>query len=414
MCTSTPEEVAYMKKVPYASAVGSIMYAVRCTRPDVAFAQNLVSRYQQNPGKLHWVAVKHILKYLRNTRDMFLVYRGNPDDNEASMPYNFDELLQSITYIVEDQAPKKIEVAQEQERYDSEIEAIHQKLMACKTRVHVTEITLVHVGNGLLLEFKNYAERILLAVAQKPNGRRNWIVSDQDPSLLEFAWLKLLEGNKSMIFGDAEPVVSHCVHLLFSRDEIYFIVLDSKGSSSIYGPRSTAQELASEEVEASVEKNNVDEEHEMLENDWDLLLESMLNEMVNVYNTIFVLDGLMCSSLESKLIPEHVLRLCLEHDRTSIASHLPKNAYNFYKISYARDPEDNGISKDTYFSCKSPNRYQIFPVHVNLDLLKFNIRTNYPDIVFFIVFMCTKLQVFLALRVKICKEDVKIISSIVI
>ncbi|GJX46850.1 hypothetical protein Tco_0272040 [Tanacetum coccineum] len=36
----------------------SIMYAVRCTMPDVAFAQNLVSRYQQNPGKLHWVAVK--------------------------------------------------------------------------------------------------------------------------------------------------------------------------------------------------------------------------------------------------------------------------------------------------------------------------------------------------------------------
>nr|GFA94343.1 hypothetical protein [Tanacetum cinerariifolium] len=55
------------------------MYVVRCTRPYVAFAQNLVSRYQQNPGKLHWVAVKHILKYLRNTRDMFLVYGGKPD-----------------------------------------------------------------------------------------------------------------------------------------------------------------------------------------------------------------------------------------------------------------------------------------------------------------------------------------------
>ncbi|GJW66591.1 retrotransposon protein, putative, ty1-copia subclass, partial [Tanacetum coccineum] len=79
MCASTPKEVAYMKKVPYASAVGSIMYVVRCTRPDVAFAQNLVSRYQQNPGKLYWVAVKHILKYLRNTRDMFLVYGGKPD-----------------------------------------------------------------------------------------------------------------------------------------------------------------------------------------------------------------------------------------------------------------------------------------------------------------------------------------------
>ncbi|GJT04238.1 hypothetical protein Tco_0838700 [Tanacetum coccineum] len=57
---------------------GSIMYAVRCTRPDVAFAQNLTSRFQQNPGELHWTTVKNILKYLRNTKDMFLVYGGNP------------------------------------------------------------------------------------------------------------------------------------------------------------------------------------------------------------------------------------------------------------------------------------------------------------------------------------------------
>ncbi|GJS40536.1 retrotransposon protein, putative, ty1-copia subclass [Tanacetum coccineum] len=74
----TPKEVNRMKNVPYASAVGSIMYAVRCTRPDVAFAQNLTSRFQQNPSELHWTAVKNILKYLRNTKDMFLVYGGNP------------------------------------------------------------------------------------------------------------------------------------------------------------------------------------------------------------------------------------------------------------------------------------------------------------------------------------------------
>ncbi|GJY55807.1 retrotransposon protein, putative, ty1-copia subclass [Tanacetum coccineum] len=83
MYASSDEEKAYMKKVPYASAMGSIMYAVRCTRPDVAFAQTLVSRYQQNPRKLHWVAVKHILKYLRNMKDMFLVYEGNPDPGNA-------------------------------------------------------------------------------------------------------------------------------------------------------------------------------------------------------------------------------------------------------------------------------------------------------------------------------------------
>ncbi|GJX33868.1 retrotransposon protein, putative, ty1-copia subclass [Tanacetum coccineum] len=76
---STPEEVKRMQNVSYASAVGSIMYAVRCTRPDVAFEQNITSRFQQNPNEPHWTAVKNILKYLRNTKDMFLVYGGNPD-----------------------------------------------------------------------------------------------------------------------------------------------------------------------------------------------------------------------------------------------------------------------------------------------------------------------------------------------
>ncbi|GJU05934.1 retrotransposon protein, putative, ty1-copia subclass [Tanacetum coccineum] len=42
---STPEEVKRMQNVPYASVVGSIMYAVRCTRPDVAFAQNIISQF---------------------------------------------------------------------------------------------------------------------------------------------------------------------------------------------------------------------------------------------------------------------------------------------------------------------------------------------------------------------------------
>ncbi|GKD95311.1 retrotransposon protein, putative, ty1-copia subclass [Tanacetum coccineum] len=70
---STPAELKRMQNVPYASVVG-FMYAVRCTRPDVAFAQNITSRFQQNPSDLHWTTVKNILKYLKNTKDMFLVY----------------------------------------------------------------------------------------------------------------------------------------------------------------------------------------------------------------------------------------------------------------------------------------------------------------------------------------------------
>ncbi|GJW14011.1 retrotransposon protein, putative, ty1-copia subclass [Tanacetum coccineum] len=74
---STPAEVKRMQNIPYASAVGSIMYDVRCTRPDIAIAHNITSRFQHIPGDLYWTVVKNILKYLRNTKDMFLVYGGD-------------------------------------------------------------------------------------------------------------------------------------------------------------------------------------------------------------------------------------------------------------------------------------------------------------------------------------------------
>nr|GEV10772.1 retrovirus-related Pol polyprotein from transposon TNT 1-94 [Tanacetum cinerariifolium] len=74
-----PKEMKRMQNVPYASAVESIMYAVRCTRPDVAFAQNITSRFQSNSGEAHWTTVKNIFKYLRNTKDTFLVYGGDPE-----------------------------------------------------------------------------------------------------------------------------------------------------------------------------------------------------------------------------------------------------------------------------------------------------------------------------------------------
>jgi hypothetical protein len=47
-----------MKKVPYASAVGSLMYAMVCTRHDIAHSVGVASRFLSNPGKEHWVVVK--------------------------------------------------------------------------------------------------------------------------------------------------------------------------------------------------------------------------------------------------------------------------------------------------------------------------------------------------------------------
>ncbi|RVW63516.1 Retrovirus-related Pol polyprotein from transposon TNT 1-94 [Vitis vinifera] len=75
---STDEEVEYMKSVPYSSVVGSLMYAMVCTRPDLAFAVSVVSRFMSNPGKAHWEAVKWIMRYLKGSSSVCLVY-GNGD-----------------------------------------------------------------------------------------------------------------------------------------------------------------------------------------------------------------------------------------------------------------------------------------------------------------------------------------------
>ncbi|GJY32683.1 retrotransposon protein, putative, ty1-copia subclass [Tanacetum coccineum] len=79
LCPKSNAELDKMSRVPYASAIGSIMYVMTCRRPDVPFALSMVSRRQQNPGEGHWTVVKNILKYLRNTKDMFLVYGGEEE-----------------------------------------------------------------------------------------------------------------------------------------------------------------------------------------------------------------------------------------------------------------------------------------------------------------------------------------------
>ena len=72
----TSDEKDRMSRILYASAIESIMYAMICTRPDVSYALSMTSRFQSNPGEAHWTIVKNILKYLKRTKDSFLVYGG--------------------------------------------------------------------------------------------------------------------------------------------------------------------------------------------------------------------------------------------------------------------------------------------------------------------------------------------------
>jgi ATP-binding cassette subfamily B (MDR/TAP) protein 1 len=59
----------HMKSVPYAPTVGSLMYAMVATQPDIAHAVGVVSRFMHNPGRPHWNAVKHMFRYLVGTQD---------------------------------------------------------------------------------------------------------------------------------------------------------------------------------------------------------------------------------------------------------------------------------------------------------------------------------------------------------
>ena len=71
-----------MESIPYASVVGSLMYAQTCTRPDISFAVGMLGRYQSNPGMDHWKAAKKVLRYLQGTKDYMLMYRKS-DQLEA-------------------------------------------------------------------------------------------------------------------------------------------------------------------------------------------------------------------------------------------------------------------------------------------------------------------------------------------
>ncbi|KAL2250110.1 UNVERIFIED_CONTAM: Retrovirus-related Pol polyprotein from transposon TNT 1-94 [Sesamum indicum] len=66
-CPKTVSEKEKMSKVPYSNVIGSIMFLMVCTRPDIAYAISCLSRYMSNPEPPHWEALKWLLRYLRGT-----------------------------------------------------------------------------------------------------------------------------------------------------------------------------------------------------------------------------------------------------------------------------------------------------------------------------------------------------------
>lgn len=187
-----------------------------------------------------------------------------------------------------------------------------------------------------------------------------------DPTLLEFAWVELLEKNKSvtaeelaeMIFGSTEPHESYCAHLLLSRDEIYFTVLDSKGPRSVYGPRPTVQ--VEELQRRKLAKDAADKEfQEFLQ-----LLKSAkaMPPDAKPPKSSWKTEDEIWHRIES--LEAYALDDCRNDGQKKTAELILKGM---------------GLAKAASSAVDLLIRIGYFPVHVNLDLLKLNVRTTYPD-----------------------------------
>jgi hypothetical protein len=66
-----------MSHIPYSKTIENLMYAMIYTRPDLAHAVSVVSRFMHNPGKEHWNEIKWILRYLKGTSHFELLFNKN-------------------------------------------------------------------------------------------------------------------------------------------------------------------------------------------------------------------------------------------------------------------------------------------------------------------------------------------------
>lgn len=72
--------------IPYQQAVGNLLYLIQGTRPDIAYAVNTVSRFNNNFGEMHWTAVKRIMRYLKGTISLKLAFKRS--DNHQCIGFS--------------------------------------------------------------------------------------------------------------------------------------------------------------------------------------------------------------------------------------------------------------------------------------------------------------------------------------
>ncbi|GKA35500.1 hypothetical protein Tco_0721991 [Tanacetum coccineum] len=162
MSPSSEKERMKMSRVPYALVVGILMFVMICTRPDIAHAVGVVSRYMTEPDREHWEAVKRILRYIKGTSDVALCYgesglivkgyvdsyyAGDLDGSKSTTRYVFklsggtvswDSKLQLVVamsttkaeYVAAAQARKEVEssISFKDKAYTSSVSLVREKV----------------------------------------------------------------------------------------------------------------------------------------------------------------------------------------------------------------------------------------------------------------------------------------------
>ncbi|XP_062207405.1 ribonuclease II, chloroplastic/mitochondrial-like isoform X1 [Phragmites australis] len=255
---------------------------------------------------------------------------------------------------------------------------------------------------GLLLEFQKDSERSLLAVVERPDGKKNWMVTDQngilssikpqqityivpgvmnfdysrideflekaqdllDPSVLECAWMELSEKDKSItveefaeiVYGTKESLESYCAHFLLSRDIVYFVEVESR-DYSIYQPRPPAQveELLRRKLAKEAAEKELEEFVHLLKSAKALPLDSkppkgswLVEEKVRQKTEALQAYAVDASDDEQRRLAGNILK-AMGFTRTSSAA-----LKLLINVGY-------------------------FPVHVNLDLFRYDIRIRYTE-----------------------------------
>ena len=83
-----------MKLVPYAPTIGSLMYVMVMTRPNIAHAVGVVSRFMHNPGRPDWNAIKNVFRYLVGTQDLGILL--GPNKNLGVVGYTYSNFADCV------------------------------------------------------------------------------------------------------------------------------------------------------------------------------------------------------------------------------------------------------------------------------------------------------------------------------